>query len=91
MEPNYNLHVMAFFMCEFIILYYMLYVTLLYSNLEPVCILNYIHQGGNSQNFLRRTLKICVTLDLKILILFRIKDVLVTNVLKCWYKKDNIN
>ncbi len=41
-------------------------------------------QGGNSQNFLSRILKIFVTLGLKILILSRLKEVFEREILKCW-------
>ncbi len=41
--------------------------------------------GGNSQNFLRIILKIFVTLGLKILIPFRLKEVLEADILKCWW------
>ena len=40
--------------------------------------------GGNSQNFLKRILKIFVTLGLKILIVLRLKQVFETDILKCW-------
>jgi len=39
--------------------------------------------GGNSQNFLRRNLKICVTLGQNILTILRLKEVFETDIFIC--------